>query len=72
MLMAVAIRPPDTSSSTDLWNIRAMPNVAIHRLNTRPISLKANPTLRYRPRYKESIFNTARSQSKVSKLFSFC
>ena len=37
----------DTTSSSDLWNVRAMPDVAVTRLN-KPISLKANPAVRQR------------------------
>ena len=37
----------DTTSSSDLWNVRAMPDVAVTRLN-KPISLKANPAIRQR------------------------
>ena len=33
-----------SSSSSDLWNVRAMPDpVQVTRLNTRPISLRAGP-----------------------------
>ena len=38
----------DTTSSSDLWNVRAMPDVPVTRLN-KPISLKANPAIRQRP-----------------------
>ena len=39
----------DTStSSSDLWNVRAMPDVPVTRLNTKPISLRANPAVRQR------------------------
>ena len=33
----------DTNSSSDLWNVRAMPDVTVTRLPDKPISLRANP-----------------------------
>ena len=38
----------DTSSSLDLWNVRAMPNVRITRLD-KPVYLRPNPHSRNRP-----------------------
>ena len=37
-----------SSSSSDLWNVRAMPDVPVARLN-KPPSLRANPGMRQRP-----------------------
>jgi len=39
----------DTSSSSDLWNVRAMPDVPVAKLS-KPISLRANPGLRHSSR----------------------
>lgn len=39
----------DTNSSSDLWNVRAMPDVTVTRLPDKPISLRANPAVRQRP-----------------------
>ena len=44
----------DTSSSSDLWNVRAMPDVPFTRLN-KPISLRANPQVRHRPSHLDSL-----------------
>jgi len=44
----------DTSSSSDLWNVRAMPDVPLTRLN-KPISLRANPQVRHRPSLLDSL-----------------
>ena len=55
----------DTASSIDLWNVRAMPNVRITRLD-RPIYLRPNPTLRPRP----NVFDTL-TDELVVKVLSF-
>jgi len=44
----------DTSSSSDLWNVRAMPDVPFTRLN-KPISLRANPDIRHRPSHLDNL-----------------
>ena len=44
-----------SSSSSDLWNVRAMPDVPVARLNTKPISLRANPAVRQRPSVMDSL-----------------
>ena len=44
----------DTSSSSDLWNVRAMPDVPVTKLN-KPISLRANPAIRQRPSHFDSL-----------------
>lgn len=44
----------DTSSSSDLWNVRAMPDVPFTRLN-KPISLRANPQVKHRPSHFDSL-----------------
>merc|ERR1740123_2070746 len=50
-----------SSSSSDLWNVRAMPDVPVARLNTKPISLRANPAVRQRP----SVMDTSSSSSDL-------
>ena len=44
-----------SSSSSDLWNVRAMPDVPVARLNSKPISLRANPAVRQRPSVMDSL-----------------
>ena len=45
----------ETSSSSDLWNVRAMPDVPVTRLNHKPISLRANPAIRQRPSHFDQL-----------------
>ena len=55
----------DTTSSIDLWNIRAMPNVRITRLD-RPISLRPNLAVRTRP----NVFDTL-TDELIVRILSF-